>query len=339
MKKLKIIRSIKCNEITMNLIKQIEPHFYFFKVVSIIQLNNSRYAMSTREYLAIINLNKKDIYEYLTYPPGNAIGVVKIDNGNIVSYNEKCVSIWKQNLLLVKLFTLQEGIKIEKVIALSHNRLGVGTNVGSLYIYDCRQLITSIRVHTISLTSIIKLKEKDILISSGRSVSLTYYRNDDTINIIDPSNWTWETILIGVTCCDRNHLQELSNGKIIVGGLTEIQIIDVKKKRIEIEINDTNIKYHYSFIELKSGFLLFSVKNNKMILLNLNSVVEKKAKRNRFINKITKEEGRFEDYEITYSNEIHEHNKYNEKNFNILHKINDSLFCVESNSILSYWTF
>ena len=102
---------------------------------------------------------------------------------------------------------------IWKIIALPNGRFASCSDDGTIKIWNSNhpyELLRTLTGHSSGVTSILKLKKKDVLISSSYYDYILRFWNATTYQII--------TILEGVKCYKSNSLIEIDNNRIAVGG-------------------------------------------------------------------------------------------------------------------------
>ena len=163
-----------------------------------------------------------------------------------------------------------------KVISLSNNRIASCSFDTTIKIWNSNHpynLIKTLNGHTDYVTSIIQLKDKDILISGS-------WDDDDTLRKWNLLTYQCDKIINNVKCCFRNSLLEIDNNRIIVGGCKVITIVNISNDIIEHQIKNDELYYAWSFVQLRDGNILCGDANGFIYLcdikLNTLSFREKK---------------------------------------------------------------
>ena len=154
-----------------------------------------------------------------------------------------------------------------KAIPIGNNRIACHNQYESIIIYNCdsediNTPIATLKGHRSNVSSIIKLKNKDILVSA----SLDY-----NFIIWNLSTYQKESVIKGVECSSSNSLLELENGKVIVGGRLSIKIIDITKRTIDIEIINGKLGTLMSFCEMDNNTIICGCSEGMIWKLNPNT--------------------------------------------------------------------
>ena len=174
-------------------------------------------------------------------------------------------------------YTIEEAHSdyIWKVIPLRNNRIASCSRDNTIKIWNSNHpynLIKTLNGHSKDVTSIIQLKDKDILISGS------YY--DNTLRKWNLLTYQCDEIINNVDCYYNNSLLEIDNNRIIVGGGRVITIVNISNDIIEHQIENDKLDYVWSLIQLRDGNILCGCKNGFICLydikLNTLSFREKK---------------------------------------------------------------
>ena len=152
---------------------------------------------------------------------------------------------------------------IFKVISLTNNRIASCSRDTTIKIWNSNypyNLISTIKGHTSYVDSIIKLKDKDILISGS---------DDNTLRKWNLLTYQCDKIINNVQCYYRNSLLEIDNNRIIVGGYNVITIVNISNDIIEYQIRNDKLNYVYSFVQLRDGNILCGCENGLICLYDI----------------------------------------------------------------------
>ena len=154
-----------------------------------------------------------------------------------------------------------------KAIPIGDNKIACHNQYESIIIYnfDAENIntpIATLKGHRSIVSSIIKLKNKNILVSA----SLDY-----NFIIWNLSTYQKESVIKGVECFGKNSMLELENGKVIVGGRLSIKIIDITKKTIDIEIINGKLGTLLSFCEIDNNTIICGCSEGMIWKLNPNT--------------------------------------------------------------------
>ena len=174
-------------------------------------------------------------------------------------------------------YTIEEAHSdyIWKVIPLRNNRIASCSGDKTIKIWNSNHpynLIKTLNGHTGWVTSIIQLKDKDILISGS---------DDKTLRKWNLLTYQCDKIINNVECWYSNSLLEIDNNRIIVGGKNVITIVNISNDIIEHQIENDKLSYVWSLIQLRDGNILCGCWNGLICLydikLNTLSIREKKT--------------------------------------------------------------
>ena len=162
-------------------------------------------------------------------------------------------------------YTIEEAHSdyIWKVIPLRNNRIASCSWDRTIKIWNSNypyNLISTIKGHTSYVDSIIKLKDKDILISGSL---------DKTLRKWNLLTYQCISIIKNVDCAYSNSLLEIDNNRIIVGGKNVITIVNISNDIIEYQIRNDKLNYVYSFVQLRDGNILCGCKHGLIFLYDI----------------------------------------------------------------------
>ena len=151
---------------------------------------------------------------------------------------------------------------IYKVIPLTNNRIASCSADKTIKIWNSNHpynLINTLNGHNNYVTSIIQLKDKDILISGSWDNTLRKW-NLLTYQCVKIINNVW---------CYNNSLLEIDNNRIIVGGYNVITIVNISNDIIEHQIENYKLDRAYSFLKLRDGNILCGCSNGLICLYDI----------------------------------------------------------------------
>lgn len=151
---------------------------------------------------------------------------------------------------------------IYKVIPLTNNEIASCSADLTIKIWNSNtsSLITILKGHTHIVKSIIKLKNKKILVSVSK---------DDTLRKWNLSSYKCVTIIQNVNCFSCNGLLEFDINKVIVGGKYKITMVNLDKDFIEQVYSSVNLEYFNSFMILRDGNILCGGENGMTCIYNI----------------------------------------------------------------------
>ena len=138
---------------------------------------------------------------------------------------------------------------IFKVITLPNNRIASCSQDKTIKIWKSNPPYsdTPIKVlegHSYVVTSLLYIKERDILISRS---------NDVTLRLWNMSTYQCITVIEGVQCCFTNSLYQIDKDRVIVGGLHSFSIVNIDKCVIEKIIEDESFEGVGCFLKLRDN--------------------------------------------------------------------------------------
>ena len=138
---------------------------------------------------------------------------------------------------------------IWKVITLPNNRIASCSADDTIKIWKSnpRYSDTPIKVlegHSFFVTSLLYIKERDILISGSR---------DDTLHLWNMSTYQCDKVIEGVECYSTNSLYQIDKDRVIVGGANSFSIVNIDKCIIEKRIKDKSIGNVYCFLKFRDN--------------------------------------------------------------------------------------
>ena len=139
--------------------------------------------------------------------------------------------------------------RINKVITLPNNRIASCSKDKTIKIWKSNKPYsdTPIKVlegHAESVTSLLYIKERDIMISGSI---------DGTLHLWNMSTYQCDKVINGVYCCWTNALYQIDNDRVIVGYKNEFYIVNIDKCVVEKTIKDESFGFVSCFIKLRDG--------------------------------------------------------------------------------------
>ena len=198
----------------------------------------------------------------------NVYYISQLDNNKLISCSfDNSIKIWSitQSSYTCD-FTINNAHShsIWKVIPLTNNRIASCSSDKTIKIWNSNHpynLIKTLYGHSKDVTSIIQLKDKDILISGSNRKSTLRKWNLLTYQCI--------TIMTDFYCYCSNGLLQIDNNRIIVGGRGVITIVNIFNDIIEQEIQNSELDIVSSFLQLRDGNILSGCSDGAIYLYNI----------------------------------------------------------------------
>ena len=254
--------------IDINHIKTIKEHCY--GVTFLLILSDGRLASCSFDKTIKI-YNMKNNYHCditITGHTGSVKYISQLDNNKLISCSyDISIKIWsitQKSYQCNHTFKKAHSSGIWKVIQLTGNRIASCSIDKTIKIWNSRHpynLIWTFNDNT-RFTSIIQIKNKDILISGGLEKMLYKW---------NLSTYQCESKIKDVQCYDSNSLLELENNRIIVGGLKEISIVNIFNDSIEHQITNDKLSIVSSLIQLRDGNILCGCSDGLMCVYDIKS--------------------------------------------------------------------
>lgn len=165
---------------------------------------------------------------------------------------------------LAKIFEVQ---RLVQTVPLNNNQIACITSYESIYIFsfdneDNNKPIATLKGHKTIVASILKLRNKEILISASVDYNFIIW------NLI---TYQKECVIKGVECIQCNSMVELEDGKVIVGGRLSIKIINVITKTIEVDILNGKIGTVARFCEMSNNIIICGCSDGMIWKYNRNT--------------------------------------------------------------------
>lgn len=245
----------------LNLIlkKQIEEEEPFY---SIIVFEEIRLAAATRKQIKIYNVETcKNELSIREEDDDRILKLSLLEKGHIASSLESgIIKLWEILHKNYKCLKVMKGHSrlVNKVIQLKSHKLCSCSDDKTIKIWDIDQDYKCIETkvkHFRWVKSVLECRNKGVFVSCGADKAILW------------SSTTFECIkeIFSVTCC--GNVVETKEGKIAVGGVREISIINISTMQIEskIELN-TEINYIFAIIEIEEKNTFLVGNSDSMIL-------------------------------------------------------------------------
>lgn len=186
--------------------------------------------------------------------------ISELNTGALISCSsDSTIKIWEINKTQYKYIqTLKEhtGI-VNKVIQISLSRIGSCSDDKTVKIWDQNYRCISTLPHNGEVFSFIELKSKKFIVSCSVGAKMTFWNSE---------NFTREKIIEHIQCSFNNSLKEISNYRILVGGMGKIYIVNTLTIQLETKVQLDNNNLVRGFFELSDNTFLYSI-NCSMIQL------------------------------------------------------------------------
>ena len=246
-----IIESVKIEDIKS--IKTITGHTY--SVNSLLHLKDGRVASCSMDNTIRIYDPSNDYHcdQVIKRHSESIKSICQLDDGTIVSCsNDKSIMIGD--------YTIKSAHDdwIYKVITLPNNRIASCSKDKTIKIWKSNPPysdtpIKVLRGHSNSATSLLYIKERDVMISGSF---------DATLRIWNMSTYQCDKVIEGVDCCLTNSLYQIDKDRVIIGEHKSFCIVNIDKCVIEKRIKDKSIGDVDCFLKLR---------DNKTILCGCNN--------------------------------------------------------------------
>ena len=191
-----------------------------------------------------INIYEKNTFNLLLSWTGhlNSINCLcELNEYRIASCSDdKRISIWtysiEKKLALQEIIFIAHSSFINKIISLQDGNIASCSEDSNIHIWNSQapfNKICSLLGHKCDVTSIIQMKNKKIVSTSGNKEGgmmkiWTMNENNDAVVGVES--------ITNVFCYCMNSLVEIDDNKVAVGGYKIIKIVNINKKQIELKI-------------------------------------------------------------------------------------------------------
>ena len=264
-----IIEKKKINIEEVKCIKTIS--IYASWVRSIILLKDKRIASCSRDQTIRIYNPSKDFHcEQIINRHSKGIeSICELDDGTIVSCS------WDDSIMIGD-YTIRNAHDswIFKVITLPNNRIASCSNDNTIKIWKSNPPYSNTPIKVLegfnqSATSLLYIKERDIMISGG-SILIVW----------NMSTYQCKTVIDDIFCCNKNSLYPIDNNRVVVGGFYSFCIVNIDKCVIEKKIKDESFKNVNCFLKLRDDTILCGCNDGLFFFYDMNREQTKIIKNN-----------------------------------------------------------
>ena len=242
-------------------------------IVYLLRLRNGNLVTCSQD--KEINIYEKNTFNLLLSWTGhlNSINCIcELNDSRLASCSDdKRISIWKYDIInkiyFQEIIFVAHTSFINKIISLSDNNLASCSEDNQIYIWSSKPPYNkkcSLIGHKCEVTSIIQLKNKKIISTSGNKdggLMKVWTLDDTNDNIINQES------IIEVFCYCMNSLVELENNKVAVGGYKIIRIVNLNRKQIEARIQCHNCLIS-SITVLNNGYIVSASEDGNISIIN-----------------------------------------------------------------------
>ena len=182
---------------------------------------------------------------------GIVSSICQVENGTLVSSSyDKSIKFWevkKNSYQCLHSIEKAHDDWLRKVISLSHNQIASCSGTKKIKIWKCDAPYSDIPIATLTghetrVSSLLYISNKNLLVSGSY---------DRTLRVWELSTFQCAKIINGVYCHSANSLCLIDNNRVIVGGESNIYIVNITEGTIEKVIEDINLGYVFSFEMLR----------------------------------------------------------------------------------------
>ena len=230
-------------EINIEQVKTISEHTDY--VYSLLHLKDGRVASCSDGKTIRIYDPSNDYHcdQVIKRHSKGILSICQLDDGTIVS--------GPLDAIMIGDYTIKSAHDdlITKVITLPNNRIASCSYDKTIKIWKSNPPYsdTPIKVltgHSNSATSLLYMKERDIMLSGSA---------DETLLLWNMSTYQCITVIEGVQCCFPNSLYQIDKDRVIVGGVNSFSIVNIDKCVIEKRIKDKSLGYVACFLKLRDN--------------------------------------------------------------------------------------
>lgn len=189
----------------------------------------------------------------------------QMKDGKILTCSYKTIKIWDGITLKCISTITKHSDWIVKIIPLNEERIATCSWDKKIIIFKKSKPysdIATLEGHTEKVTSILQLKNKNILVSGSTD-------KDSTLRIWNLTTYKNEKIINKIQCCYRNGLVEIKNERLCVGGNGRVSIVNMITYEIEKVICDESLGLILSFVLLGENNLLCGSEKGKIFYIDL----------------------------------------------------------------------
>ena len=192
------------------------------------------------------------------------------ENKKLISCAIKEIKIWTiDNLRYTCEITITRthGARINRMIALSGNRIATCSNDWTIKIYNTNEpysLIVTLSQHRLKVNSIVEIPHRNQLLSSSE---------DRMIKIWNLKTYQIETTIVETCAVRPNGLCILDKNRVIVGSNGLVKILNVNSDLIEQQkfFDSKEVEVFHCFYVLRDGNILIGGNKGRMYKYKLNS--------------------------------------------------------------------
>ena len=244
-------------EINIEQVKTITGHI--FSIYSLLHLKDGRVASCARDNTIRIYDPSNDYHcdQVIKRHSEGILSICQLDDGTIVSCSD-------DRTIMIGDYTIKNAHDnnwIHKVITLPNNRIASCSADKTIKIWKSNPPysdtpIKVLREHSNSTTSLLYIKERDVMISGSF---------DYTLRLWNMSTYQCITVIEGVDRCFINSLYQIDKDRVIVGGDKSFCIVNIDKCIIEKRIKDKSLGYVYCFLKLRDNKTILCGCNNGIL--------------------------------------------------------------------------
>ena len=230
-------------EINIEQVKTISEHTD--SVISLLHLRDGRVASCSDDKTIRIYDPSNDYHcdQVIKRHSEGIRSICQLDDGTIVSGSYQTIMIGD--------YTIKNAHNdwIYQVITLPNNRIASCSYDKTIKIWKSNPPysdtpIKVLREHSRLVTSLLYIKERDIMLSGS---------DDVTLRLWNMSTYQCDKVIKGVQCCSDNSLYQIDKDRVIVGGVYKFSIVNIDKCIIEKRIKDESIEYVECFLKLRDN--------------------------------------------------------------------------------------
>ena len=235
-----IVESVKIEDVKS--IKTITGHTHY--VNSLLHLKDGRVASCSWDNTIRIYDPSNDYHcdQVIKRHSEGILSICQLDDGTIVSCSF-------DRTIMIGDYTIKNAHDdwINKVITLPNNRIASCSWDKTIKIWKSNPPysdtpIKVLREHSKGATSLLYIKERDVMISGSK-----------TLHLWNMSTYQCDKVIEGVQCYFTNSLYQIDKDRVIVGGANSFSIVNIDKCIIEKRIDDESFKGVNCFLKLRDN--------------------------------------------------------------------------------------